>query len=228
MVNGLISCVEDYNIQWDYTQAREHLTNFLLVRGNAVSIFSSKTIEVIDREKYVPNEWYVGKYISYLLECNDDRTDYLIDIINGLMIYIGIYETTDYTQDKSQKFRGTNFYFDTKLILRLLGYSWKLEVEAAKELSDLIVKEYGGNICLFDHTIGEIQYALNTAADNIKRGELITDYELRTYVELHKCTDYDLKLYAQTVKDTIEKKLGFKIQPTIEWGNKKNQNIIWM
>ena len=83
LVNGLISCAEDYNIQWDYPQAREHLTNFLLVRGNAVSIFSSKTVEVIEREKYIPNEWYVGKYISHLLECNDDRTDYLIDIING-------------------------------------------------------------------------------------------------------------------------------------------------
>ena len=223
LVNGLISCAEDYNIQWDYPQAREHLTNFLLVRGNAVSIFSSKTVEVIEREKYIPNEWYVGKYISHLLECNDDRTDYLIDIINGLMIYIGIYETADYNQDKGQKFRGTNFYFDTKLILRLLGYSWNLEVEATKELADLIVKEYGGNICLFDHTIGEIQYALNTAADSIKRGEIITDYELRTYVELNKCTDYDLKLYAQTAKDTIEKKLGLKIQPTIEWGNEKNQ-----
>lgn len=222
LVNGLMSYAEDYKLNWNYQQAREYLTNFLLMRGNAVAIFAEKTVKEVEKEKFVSNEWYVGKYISHLLECNDARTEYLIDIVNGMMIYIGLYETNDYNQDRNQKFKGTNFYFDTKLILRLMGFSWTLEIESTKELTDLIEKEYGGNICVFEHTVGEIESALYNAAETIKRGEVIADYELRMYVELNKCTDYDLRLQSQSARATIERKLGFRVQPSIDWEEKKN------
>lgn len=216
LVNGLISLTEDYGLTWDYEKARDCLMNFLLTRGNAVKIFSKQKVEEIEREKRVPDEWYVGKYISKILDTNDDRTEYLLDIVNGLMIYIGVYETNDYYQDCTQKFRGTDFYLDTKLILRLMGYSWNLEIEAAKEFVDLIQKEYGGNICVFEHTVGEIESALYTAAESLKKNETIVDTELRVYSALKKCTEYDLKLHSKSVRGMIEK-LGYTIKPAVEW-----------
>lgn len=216
LVHGLLSLTEDYNLNWSYEKARDALVDFLLTRGNAVKIFSRQKVEDIEKEKRVPDEWYVGKYVSKILDKNDDRTEYLLDIVNGLMIYIGIYETNDYYQDCTQKFRGTDFYLDTKLILRLMGYSWGLETEAAKELVDLITKEYGGNICVFDHTVGEIQSALYTASESLRKNETITDTELRVYASLNKCTSYDLKLHSQSVEGMIGKK-GCTIKPGLEW-----------
>lgn len=216
LVNGLLSFTEDYSLIWTYEKARDSLIEFLLTRGNAVKIFSKQKVEEIEREKRVPDEWYVGKYVSKILDKNDDRTEYLLDIVNGLMIYIGVYETNDYYQDCTQKFRGTDFYLDTKLLLRLMGYSWELEIEAATELVDLIQKEYGGNICVFEHTVGEIESALYTAAESLRRNETIVDTELRVYSSLKECTEYDLRLHSQSVKRMIEK-MGYTIKPALEW-----------
>lgn len=222
LVNGLLNLTEDYALAWSYEKAKDCLIEFLLAKGNAVKIFSKHKIDDIEKEKRVPDEWYVGKYISKILSKNDDRTEYLLDIVNGLMIYIGVYETNDYYQDCTQKFRGTDFYLDTKLLLRLMGYSWSLETEAAKELVDLIRKDYGGNICVFDHTVGEIQSALYNAAESLRKNEIIVDTELRVYASLNKCTDYDLKLHSQSVEGMIEK-IGCTIKPGVDWNEADTQ-----
>lgn len=216
LVNGLLSLTEDYGLTWTYEKTRDALIEFLIARGNAVKIFSKQKIEEIEKEKRVPDEWYVGKYISKILDKNDDRTEYLLDIVNGLMIYIGVYETNDYYQDCTQKFKETDFYLDTKLLLRLMGYSWELEIEAAKEFVDLIQKEYGGNICVFEHTVGEIESALYTAAESLRKNETIVDTELRVYSLLKKCTEYDLRLHSQSARGLIEK-MGYSIKPALEW-----------
>ncbi|WP_152614237.1 hypothetical protein [Robinsoniella peoriensis] len=218
LINGLMSYAEDYNRKWTYDETREYLTNFLVMQGNAANIFEKRNMKSIESEKFVPPEWYIGKYVSELLENNnDERTKYLSDIINGLMIYIGVYETQDYTQDREQKFKGTTFFVDTKLLLRLMGYSWKLEVESAQEFANLIEKEYGGNICVFEHTIGEVESALYNAAESLKRREEIYDYELRIYSTLNECNEFDFKIFAQTVRQTITDKLHFKIQDITDW-----------
>ena len=222
LTNGLLNLAEDYNLSWTYDEAKNYLTDFLIVRENAVKLFSPKQIEEIERNNYVPNEWYVAKYISYILERNDGRCEYLLDIVNGLMIYLGVYETNDYYQDCAQKFKGTDFYLDTKLVLRILGYSWNLEIESARELADLIQKDYGGNICVFDHTIGEIESALHNASEYLEKNEIILDNELRIYTELNTCSAYDMKLHSNSVRENI-KKFGFKIIEETNWSDKDVQ-----
>ena len=138
------------------------------------------------------------------------------------MIYLGVYETNDYYQDCTQKFKGTDFYLDTKLLLRIMGYSWKLETEAAQELVNLIRKDYGGNACVFEHTIGELESALYTASECLDKNKAIVDSELRIYAELNNCSAYDLKLHSQSVRETV-KKLGFKITEEIHWNNEDTQ-----
>lgn len=218
IVNGLLNFAEDYNLPWTYDDAKRYLTDFLVVRENAVRIFSKNYIEEIEREKYIPNEWYVGKYVSHILECNDGRSEYLLDVVNGLMIYLGVYETKDYYQDCTQKFKGTDFYLDTKLLLRVMGFSWKLEKESAQELVDLIQKDYGGNVCVFEHTIGELESALYTASECLAKDEAIIDSELRIYAELNNCSAYDLKLHSKSVRGIVNK-LGFKITEAVEWND---------
>ena len=84
-----------------------------------------------------------------------------------------------------------------------MRYSWDLETAATKELVDLIRKDYGGNICVFDHTVGEIQSALYNASENLRKNETIVDTELRVYALLNKCSAFDLKLHGQSVESMI-------------------------
>lgn len=138
------------------------------------------------------------------------------------MIYIGVYEAQDYKQNYTQKFLGTKFFFDTKLILRLMGYSWKLETDSVRELFDLI-KLYNGSIYVFEHTIGEIEFALGNAIDCIKKRNIIQDFELRTGIELKNINEFDLELTKKSIRSIIEKELKIKIYPDMDWGSSKNQ-----
>ena len=223
IINQLINYVKDFNLEWDYELARGYLTDFLLNKGNAASIFSYNQIKPVKSENKIKPEWYIGKYVTDLLGKSDDLSSYLIDIVNGLMIYIGVYEAQNYKQTYTQKFNGTKFFFDTKLILRLMGYSWQLETESAKELYNLI-KSYKGEIYVFEHTIGEISSALNHAYDNLKRHEPINDTELRIGVELNNRDIFDLEVDKNNdyLRELIEHDLKIKIQPNLDWGNEQN------
>lgn len=216
VINGLITYVEKYNLNWEYDDARNELSEFLISRGNAALIFSDKTVEAVEMENHVPNSWYVAKYITYMLEVNDDRTEYMLDIVNGLMIYLGLYEIGDYREDKEKKFRGTKFFLDTKLILRLLGYSWELETKSVKEMVDLIRNEYGGTICVLEHTISEVEFALRSAAMSLKKNETILDTELRVFSSLMGCTYFDFELYGKSVRRNIEG-MHIHVQRELDW-----------
>lgn len=217
LVEQLVLFANNFKCNWTYDEARQHLSDFLIIRQNAAKLFSDGTVENVEKENYITPQWYVSKYVSSLLNERNDNTDYLLDIVSGLMVYIGVYQTQDYQQEKDQKFQGTDFYIDTKLLLRAMGYSWQLEVDSAKELLQLIVNEYGGNICVFEHTIGEIEAALFNAAESLKRGEQIFDFELSVFAILNKCDAYDFELYFNGVRNTIEEKLKYRIQPLVQW-----------
>jgi hypothetical protein len=133
-----------FNLIWDLEYSKNCLSVFLDEQGNAASMFLDEKIS--ESNKLSPS-WYVGKYISHLQQQSDSvEKEYLIDIINGMMIYQGVYYTDNFDQNKKQKFKGTHFYLDTKLLLRYMGYSFPAYVQAARELVELLTKEYEGKV----------------------------------------------------------------------------------
>ena len=228
LIEDMQKFVTTFGINWSYEEAREYLVRFLLDYGIGVDLFIDGQLEDNTQEEgLVSWAWYVGKYVTHLLNSDFDIMGYLVDIVTGLMTFVGVYETLDYTQDSEQKFRGTDFYLDTKLVLRYLGYSWSLDVGAITELVDLISKEYGGNVCVFEHTLEEVSYAFKTAADNLSRGETIQDSELRYAVVSQRLDSTVLNALSHSVTDLIEKKTKFKIREGLDWNSKSIQkNVI--
>ena len=45
LISGLLNFAEDYKLSWTYEDAKKYLTDFLVVRENAVKIFSKNNIE---------------------------------------------------------------------------------------------------------------------------------------------------------------------------------------
>lgn len=229
LIENLILFVKDYNLIWTDIEAKDYLTDFLLNEEQAYNLFVNEKLQNVDASNQISPNWYIGNYVTHLLKEKNSLTKYLISIVCGLMIYIGIHQTDDYNQEKKQNFNGTDFYLDTKLLLRVMGFSWDLEVKAANELIDLITKEYGGNICVFNNNIDEIENALTKAANSIDHCEEIADAELRIFSELKRCDSFDFKIFSQEIRKKIEDEFHFNIQENIDWQNNNAQlyNLDW-
>lgn len=208
-----------YGITWKSDDAKNHLSAFLDEEGNGSRLFLYKTIPT-DSKKILPS-WYISRYVINIQKKRDGiEKKYLEDIVNGMMIYQGIYQTNDYLQNRDQKFKGTVFYFDTKLILRALGYSWEVQVQATLELIELITKRYGGRIGIFSQTVREVENALYRAGCNYKNKKKIIDNELRMYTELNPTGASLLVDASKSVMSRLKKEFDIDFF-TFDWNSDK-------
>lgn len=117
-----------YKKIWSNAEAKEYLSTFLDKEGYGAELFLKKKLEL--DQSHASSSLYIGRYISYLQRQDDSiESTYLNEVVYGMMVLQGIRQTGDYQQNYEQKFRGTVFYFDTKLVLRALGFSWKAQVD---------------------------------------------------------------------------------------------------
>ena len=208
-----------YKLSWSEDDARRYLSLFLGEEGNGARLFLYE--EFPTDSKRISPSWYISKYVSDIQGKNESvEKQYLEEIINGMMIYQGIYQIGDYRQNKNQKYSGTVFYLDTKLVLRALGYSWSAQVEATKELISLITKKYDGKIGVFQQTIDEVQNALHRAGVSYDRREKaadIVDSELRMYAELNPSGATLLKEASTLVLPRLREEYDAVIQTVFDW-----------
>jgi len=227
VLSSLVSFVkEKYSQDWTEDNAKQYLSHFLETEGNAARLFLRQ--EITDDVNKVSPSWYIGRYISSVQgKKNSLEWTYLEDIVKGMMIYVGINQTNDYQQDKSQKFKGTTFFFDTKLVLRLLGYSWTAQVDSTRELYNLITKEYGGIICIFPQTLTEIKNAMEKAGRSFQRSgaSAIGDAEIRLYAQLNTTGASLLSDAAIVVEDRLKKEFNISLSQQIDWDEDNRYNI---
>lgn len=222
VINAILNYVNtQYKQSWSFEDTKNKLSTFLVKEGNAAKLFLH---EDITTDSIVSPDWYISRYIQLLGQTGDSlEWQYLVEIINGIMIYQGVYQTNDYEQDRQQKFNGTCFYFDTKLVLRIMGYSWNAQVQAAKELLRLITEEYGGKVCVFEQTITEVSNALASAGRSYKNGAgNISNTELRVFAELNPTDASLFSETAESVRARINKSPYIHIVPEYDWFSKEN------
>jgi len=130
------------------------------------------------------------------------------------MVYLGLFYAGDYPDaNPIQSFSGTKFYLDTKLALRYLGYSLSTKVDAAKELIDGKIKASNGLICLFEHTVQEIESALSLAAEKLRSNNITKmDTELYMFSTISKFTPNDFNLAAKHLRNTLKDSYNIQTQ----------------
>ena len=134
-----------------------------------------------------------------------------------MMVLQGISQTGDYQQNKNQKFKGTVFYFDTKLILRALGFSWKAQVDSVREMVRLLRDKYEAKIGIFPQTLIEVENALSTAGSSFQKGRPIRDLELKLYSELYPTDAAMLSDFSLIVPELLKRELGIDEPAKINW-----------
>lgn len=229
LINNLIEYVQnEFNKKWDYKKAQNCITNFLLLDDNTYSIFTNSESAYMYNEN--TEEWILKSYIKYLKENKNKYYDYLLNVINGLATYIGILYTDP--TEKSLNIENTDFYLDTKLILRYLGYTTEVYTQSINQLVDIIRNNYKGNICVFKHTISEVSSALYNAYISLLNNQDIEDNELRMYKQINKIEAEDFKIDSESVEYELEQN-NIRIQEQIQWEdsscwiNSINSNLLF-
>lgn len=213
IIQALIQYVSKYDRKWEIEYARELLIKVLDRSGLAYDIFLHEnssmnsicepTINESDMAEMLPDdeeielsdiasqplfkdEYFVGKFIEETLAGDTVQKDYLIKICEGLMLCVGTYQLPTVNNDgRTPQINGTNFFFDTKLLLRFLGCASEAAVLAANELVELI-QNAGGKIYYYPQTLQEMERAFEKAAKSLSNGYSPSDDEMRLYaMRLH-------------------------------------------
>lgn len=135
----------------------------------------------IENQPLFTDEYFVGKFIQETLAGDTVQKDYLKKICEGLMLCVGTYQlpAAD-TTGRAPQINGTEFFFDTKLLLRFLGCASEAAMSAATELVTLI-QNAGGRIYYYPQTLQEMERAFENAAKSLSYGYPPTDDEMRLY-----------------------------------------------
>ena len=219
IISGLVTHMEKNGVTWTRDEARRHLTEFLVDGQNAARLFVDGAVETQTASDGITPGWWVADYVCEVMEQSSVHAEYLNEVVRGLMIYVGAYQIRGSGSELSvnqHKLKGTDFFLDTKLLLRAMGYSWKFEVDAANELIKLIKDMYGGNICAFQHTIDEIESALHNTAECLRRGDIILNLEMRMFAAIEKFTADDFDLRKDNVHIALHE-LGVTVAPNEDW-----------
>ncbi len=219
-IESLCKYTKDYfSIEWDKKEAFNYFADLVLRDSFNESVIESNDM-ASTKNNYIPNTWYVKKFIFYLLENKSDNNyDYFLKVFNGLLTLNGLTQISDYNQNKQQKFRGTPFYFDTKFLLRLLGFSFPYHTETAMELIRLIRSDYEGKLYVFRHTISEIRYAISLAINDLSKQQVIINYEMEFFRKSHNYSVDDFKIAADSIESRLTKEFGFTIVDGIDWND---------
>lgn len=203
LINSMVSYGAKFNKKWSHSDARELLIKILNKSGLACDIFleneidfdafeedyfNEETEDIIEHESDISRSeplfkdaFIAGKFIEETLNNGSAEKEFLYEICKGMMICVGIFQLPDKNGKISvPNIKNTKFFFDTRLLLRFLGYAGEAAVEATKELVDLI-QSNGGKVCYYPQTKVEMRRAIENAIKELENGEIPKDCEMQIY-----------------------------------------------
>ena len=155
----------------------------------------------------------VSKYVLYLQNNKQDMFESFIVMVQGHMFANAL--LCPDLKHVSETFRKTTFYFDTPLVVQLIGAEGQERESAAKELLCLL-QNLDGRIAIFEHTREELDRVIRVAAEKIEasdgRGRIV--FEARS----HGTTRSDLLFLANKI-DKILDDYGIKTEMTPQYIN---------
>ena len=110
----------------------------------------------------------ISNYIKHIQQNDIERFNSFLVFVQGNMLANALLCPDLHNAPKTYK--NVTFYFDTSLIIKLLGFDGKSSQYAANELVDLI-RNLGGKIAIFSHTFMEVKNVVLSAAEYIDSPE---------------------------------------------------------
>jgi hypothetical protein len=225
VLNCLVNYARNQGIFWSAEEARSKLEVFLIDKENVYELFTNNIGDV--KRDSTETDIVLG-FISDEIQNDTMISKYIIQIANGLVMYIGISVFENYDSEKRQKYQDTDFFLDTKLLLRYLSYSFDFEHQYAVELISLLVNEYNANIRVFRQTYEELRFAFQQTIESLKENSEIFDNEMKYYVYAHNMDYQEIELELFKLDRKLEE-AGIKVIEKVNWNDPKVQmnNLNW-
>lgn len=169
--------LDNKNITYDQNVASNALISYLCNYGRNVIADNIAILENGDIWNH-----RVGEFIQLISKYNELIFDYVKNIAKGGMIASIIFNNSTENYSSNKKFKNTTIYYDTSLLMHLLGYSGKALYESVSELTDLLQKQ-NAKICYFRHNLKELEGILNAYIRVYKLDKLNESYNFDYFIE---------------------------------------------
>ncbi len=213
VLSGLKKFIDSNYSEFEYdTNTLENtMISFLCKYGSSVLSYKN-SISIINNIKNDMYSYYIGKYIVYTKDNDKKVFEYIREIVKGAMLSSAFYTNEDIKNFKvDKKITNLSVYFDTPLIIYLLGVSGVEYKEAVEELVN-ILKKLGVNIFSFEHIIDEVEGILDAYVKHYNANSLNKTYNFDYLIE-NKIKPAEILLYKSNIREILNE-YGIKIEFT--------------
>lgn len=209
--------LDNKKIEYDKEIANNSLISYLCNYGK--NVIAENNL-IVSTNNYW--DFKVGEFIQYVYESKDKIFEYIKNIAKGGMISSIIF-TNAYIQSSNKHFKNTVIYYDTMLLMHILGYSGTALQESIVELTSLLQKQ-GATICYFRHNLLELKGILNAYVKLYKSNNLNKSFNF-DYLISQKIKPETISEYLVLLEKNLSKS-GLILKDTPDFSNIQN-NIDW-
>lgn len=163
----------------------------------------------------------VGEFIEFVSKTDINTFEYIKNIAKGGMISSIIFYNVHVKSKK--KFRNTEVYYDTSLLMHILGYSGEALQESVTEMT-AILQEQNAKICYFRHNLQEVEGILNAYIALYNQKKLYQSYNFEYFIT-QNINPETVSEYIVLLEKQLSKK-GLTVKETPDYSD-QHKNIDW-
>ena len=163
MLHFLIELGNDnFSIKWNVEETGNAILCYLKEHDIEILLASveGSIIPTVGKSPKNSN-FLVNRFIKHIYENDPEGFNYLETIVKGNMLANALILPD--VNSSQRKFNNTDFYFDTRFILQLLGLEGPEQQKPCIELLELLYLEQG-NLKVFHHTVEEVKGILKACS----------------------------------------------------------------
>lgn len=164
LASYLCECSGNANV--DSTQALDYLLFFFESHGFSLAK-SPKSIAFLPSNKKKSYEYQVGQFILNEMEKESSTFDFILEMLQGFFLSLAISLHTQSGGGGKERFKQTCCYLDIRIILDALQCNTEESSKASLELIKML-QEQGATVCVFEHTLDEVDEILNAYEYSIR------------------------------------------------------------
>lgn len=207
----------------EHVYTREQAINLLQAFFSKYSVSVGK--EEIDfteiQRKYYESDYYIARYIVDARESKSEEYTLILNLVKGYFLKAAIYMQAENGNLCTESYKDVTFYYDTPVLLRLLGYQSDDENFAAKQLHKQLQLQKA-NFGFFPQTEREVDSILSAyqhAIENVtiattsrtlegldKQGYTVADVDRAKKTYIHKLKS--LSIYYKAIPEYPKKADG--------------------
>ncbi len=175
MHNDLVDAIRrfvlhHFKLEWSEEDAEIALQSYLSEREQMTyrSLIAPASAQPTEGAQYI-----VAEFVRYVVDNESPEAEYIDTIVKGSMLANAIFLTEPC--DQQMRFRKTDVYLDTPILMNALGYNGEPRQVPCVELLDL-VRSAGGRLRCFSHTVDEIRGILYAHASSLQQSDLSNAY----------------------------------------------------